>query len=177
MGYDKKGLELGGFRVMDRLLAELSSLFEEVLISANGPFACGRARVVPDEIGAGPLAGLYQGLKTCKSDYLYVTACDMPFLSAEYIRYIRGLVLGDASAEACIARRGDGLYEPFNSFFGKSALAPMRDALLRGEYKIRPLLDKLHLLVVEPAIVDRYRTPMFFNINYKEDLKRAEEFS
>jgi molybdopterin-guanine dinucleotide biosynthesis protein A len=174
MGYDKKGLELNGASVLERLVVELGSLFSEVIISSNKPVMCGNVRVVSDGIGAGPLAGIYRGLEVCGSDYLYVTACDMPFLSAEYIRYIRGIVTAEGSADACVFRRSDGLYEPFNSFFGKSCLEPMRAALLRGEYKISLLLEALRLRVVEPEVAEKYPAPMFFNINYQEDLARAE---
>jgi molybdopterin-guanine dinucleotide biosynthesis protein A len=173
MGYDKKQLELNGAKVMDSLICRLHSMFSEILVSSNEPFVYENVTTLHDEIGAGPLAGIYQGLRFCKSDYLYVIACDMPFISVEYIHYIRKIV-NAKQIDACIARRNDGFYEPFNSFFSKRCIPSIYDALMHQEYKIRMLLDKLHLHIVEPAIIEQYNTrDMFFNINYKEDLEQA----
>ncbi|MDR2536319.1 MAG: molybdenum cofactor guanylyltransferase [Treponema sp.] len=173
MGYDKKQLELAGAKVIDRLIAGLGSIFNEVLVSSNQTFINENVRVLMDGLGRGPLAGIYQGLIHCKSDYLYVIACDMPFLSVEYIQYMRKTISAEA-VDACIARRRDGFYEPFNSFFSKQCIPCIGDALTRQEYKIRPLLDKLNLHIIEPSTIDQYKGDMFFNINYIEDLERAE---
>ncbi|MDR1353202.1 MAG: molybdenum cofactor guanylyltransferase [Treponema sp.] len=175
MGYDKKNLELNGERVFGRLLAELRSLFGEVLVSSNdngnsGPFG---VPVLRDEIGGGPLAGIYQGLRRCSSAYLYVTACDMPFISGDYIAYMREL-LARESCDVCLARREDGLYEPFNAFYSASCEAPVREALLKGEYKISMVLDRLRLRVIGAETTRRFGGgAMFFNINRAEDLERA----
>lgn len=172
MGYDKKQLELEGAKVMDSLITRLGSIFSEVLVSSNDPFVHEKATTLYDEIGAGPLAGIYQGLKFCKSDYLYVTACDMPFISMDYIRYIKKIV-STQEVDACVARRNDGFYEPFNSFFSKRCIAPLYDALIHQEYKISMLLHKLNLHIVDPSIVEHYKGDIFFNINTKEDLAHA----
>lgn len=174
MGYDKKLLTLNGAKVMDSLIARLGSLFKEVLVSSNDPVVYKNVTTLHDDIGAGPLAGIYQGLKFCQSDYLYITACDMPFISADYIQYIREIV-SVRQLDACVARRKDGFYEPFNSFFSKRCIEPMYDALLHHEYKIRILLDRLNLYVVDTSIVEQYnKEDMFFNINNTEDLERAK---
>jgi molybdopterin-guanine dinucleotide biosynthesis protein A len=173
MGYDKKDLEVKGERIFDRLLAELRFLFGEVLVSSND-----EARGIPvlhDEIGAGPLAGIYQGLRHCSSDYLYVTACDMPFINREYIAYMRELLAQD-NCDVCLARREDGRYEPFNAFYSLRCEAPIREALLRSEYKISPVLEPLKLRVIDIETTRRFNGEMmFFNINKAEDLARAEK--
>ena len=174
MGYDKKQLELEGAKVMDRLITRLGSIFSEVLVSSNDPFVYENVTTLHDEIGAGPLAGIYQGLKFCRSEYLYVIACDMPFISVEYIQYIKEIVSAK-QVDACVACRIDGFYEPFNSFFSKRCIPPMYDALIHQEYKISMLFDKLNLHLVDPSIIEQYnKKDMFFNINYKEDIERAK---
>ena len=172
MGYDKKKLEISGVSVMERLITALAALFREVLVSSNDPFTHPLARVIPDKIGAGPLAGIYQGLCVCESDYLYVTACDMPFISPPYIAYMREIVRAK-DIDACVARRPDGFREPFNGFYHKSCLEPLRGALARGEYKISLLFDALNLHIIGPEIVKQYGEELFFNINTTEDLKHT----
>jgi molybdopterin-guanine dinucleotide biosynthesis protein A len=175
MGYDKKNLELNGERVFDRLLTELRALFGEVLLSSNKG---GEPRCIPvlrDEIGGGPLAGIYQGLRRCSSDYLYVTACDMPFVNREYIAYMREL-LERETCDVCLARREDGRYEPFNAFYSTRCEEPIREALLKGEYKISLVLDRLRLCIIDAETTGCFNgKAMFFNINRAEDLERAAQ--
>ncbi|WP_228378668.1 molybdenum cofactor guanylyltransferase [Treponema endosymbiont of Eucomonympha sp.] len=173
MGYDKKQLRLGGASVFESLVARLKTAFGEVLVSANEPLALPGVTALRDGIGSGPLAGVYQGLLRCGSDYLYVTACDMPFLSLDYIRHMQELIRRER-VDACVARREDGRYEPFNSFFGKSCIPPLREALLRGEYKISLLLDRIHTHIVGAEAAKQFGdADMFFNINYAADLAEA----
>ena len=180
MGFDKKLLKLGDMMIMDRLITCLRSLFSEILVSVGNDKDFSREnRVIEnvtfihDEIGSGPLAGIYQGLKLCKSDDLYVTACDMPFISFDYIKYMKEIVISK-SMDACVARRKDNRYEPFNSFFNKRCLPTLRDSLIRKEYKVSLFLDKINPYIVKPEIVETFGD-IFFNINCPEDLERAEK--
>jgi molybdopterin-guanine dinucleotide biosynthesis protein A len=168
MGYDKKNLEFNGERIFDRLVAELRSLFGQVLVSSNNEV--GGVSVLHDEVGRGPLAGIYQGLRRCSGEYLYVTACDMPYINREYIAYMREL-LAREDCDVCLARREDGRYEPFNAFYSVRCAAPIQDALLKGKYKISFVLDRLRLCVIDAETTRRFNgEAMFFNINRAEDL-------
>ncbi|MDR1302691.1 MAG: molybdenum cofactor guanylyltransferase [Treponema sp.] len=174
LGYDKKKLELEGEPVLAGLITKLGALFSEILVSSNEPVDHAGVLVLKDQIGKGPLAGIYQGLKVCRSEYLYVLACDMPFISLAYIRYMQDLI-HLKPVDACVARRGDGLYEPFNSFFNQSCSEPIYEALVRHEYKISPLLDRLNLQIIDAADAQRFNQgDMFFNINYQADLELAQ---
>jgi molybdopterin-guanine dinucleotide biosynthesis protein A len=174
MGYDKKQLELGGSRVLTNLISTLQTVFTEVMVSTNDPLPELNVMTLRDDIGSGPLAGIYQGLRHCTSEYLYVVACDMPFISVEYIRYLQSIV-SQNSVDVCVAGRDDGRYEPFNSFFNKRCVDTLRDALLRGVYKISIPLETLTLHIIDPAIVKTFNADaLFFNINDQADLARAE---
>jgi molybdopterin-guanine dinucleotide biosynthesis protein A len=174
IGYDKKKLEVGGETVIASLITKLHALFSEVLVSSNEPFAHDQVVVLKDELGAGPLAGIYQGLSYCSSAYLYVVACDMPFISLDYIRYMQEEIR-TKQVDACVARREDGFYEPFNAFFNKSCLQPIYAALVGHRYKISTLLDRLHLHIIDASTLQMFNEgDMFFNINYQEDLECAK---
>jgi molybdopterin-guanine dinucleotide biosynthesis protein A len=130
---------------------------------------------LPDTLGKGPMAGMYQGLLHCASEYLYVAACDMPFVNVAYIVYMRELVLREGM-DVCIARRRDGFLEPFNSFYKKSCVPAMEAALSRGIYQIRRVFPQLKVSVIEGDALEAFDPEaMFFNINNQEDLERAEE--
>ena len=176
MGYDKKKLVLNGYSVMTGLVKRLRGIFDEIIVSSNNEFECENVSVLPDEIGSGPLAGIYQGLRRCGSEYLYVIACDMPFVSPAYIAFIKNKIERGGPFDACVSRNGAFL-EPFNALWGKSSIGAVRDALESGVYKVLPALKKLRLCVVEPDELKQFPDAgsLFFNINYDADLPDAEK--
>jgi molybdopterin-guanine dinucleotide biosynthesis protein A len=162
-------------------MARLGGIFDEIIVSSNNGFNCENMLVLPDVLGAGPLAGIYQGLRCCKSEFLYVIACDMPFISVDYINFMRDRLERGGGArvyDVCAARRDDGFIEPFNALYGKSCLDAVCSALESGVYKIQPVLKKLSLCVISGGDIDAFRAGtrdcLFFNINYESDLQEAE---
>jgi molybdopterin-guanine dinucleotide biosynthesis protein A len=198
IGYDKKKLAINGIPVLDSLIAKLSGLFPEVLLSSNNvpDFICGtdgiaapperRVTVVPDILGEGPLAGIYAGLCQCASDYLFVCACDMPFINADFIRYMDALIAGDAAAPKDLyiyrappqpGRKSAG-FEPFNAFYRKTLIPSAKSALENREYKLASLIANASLHEITAQEAARYGTPaMFLNINRAEDLQHAEQLT
>ncbi|MDR2096973.1 MAG: molybdenum cofactor guanylyltransferase [Spirochaetaceae bacterium] len=177
IGYDKKNLLLNGKSVIGSLIAGLHDVFDEIIVSSNNEFKCKDVIVLPDLIGAGPLAGIYQGLTRCNSEYLYVIACDMPFISPDYIAFMKNALMPGGLCDACVAQKEDGFLEPFNAFWKKSCTGPVRAALESGVYKIGPLLKRLRLCVIPPDAVKRFcairQADLFFNINFGADLREA----
>ncbi|MDR2344244.1 MAG: molybdenum cofactor guanylyltransferase [Spirochaetaceae bacterium] len=174
IGYDKKKLALNGGSVMAELVTRLGNIFDQIIVSSNNEFEHENVTVLPDGIGSGPLAGIYQGLRYCNSEYLYVIACDMPFVSPGYIAFIKNKMEG-GPYDACVARNGDFL-EPFNALWGKSCIEPVHGMLKKGVYKILPVLKKLRLCVIREDELKQFSgcRDMFFNINYHADLREAE---
>jgi molybdopterin-guanine dinucleotide biosynthesis protein A len=185
IGYDKKTLAMRGISVLDILIAKLAALFPEVLLSSNTPFRDNRVTPVPDLLGAGPLAGIHAGLCACSGEYLYVCACDMPFINEDFIRYMDGLIAADTAnaapkdiylyRAAPVPGRKSAGYEPFNAFYHKNFLPAATAALEKGEYKLTPALERARLHVIGAQEAARYGgEKQFFNINRPEDLRYAE---
>jgi Molybdopterin-guanine dinucleotide biosynthesis protein A len=64
-GADKASLVVGGARIIERQLAALAAVTDDVRIVSNDParYAALGVRVIPDQIaGAGPLGGLHAAL-------------------------------------------------------------------------------------------------------------------
>jgi molybdopterin-guanine dinucleotide biosynthesis protein A len=185
IGYDKKTLAMRGVRVLDTLIAKLSALFPEVLLSSNTPVRDSRVTAVPDIRGAGPLAGIHAGLCACSGDYLYVCACDMPFINAGFIRYMDGLIAADTANAApkdiyiyrapSVPGRKSAGYEPFNAIYHKNFLSAANAALEKEEYKLTPVIERASLHIIGAQEAARYGgEKLFFNINRAEDLQYAE---
>ena len=95
MGFDKQQLKIGNKIIAEYIADKLSNDFSQIIVVSNKPHLYENTGlfVVEDEIkGYGPLAGLYTGLTYSKSKFIYLIACDMPNISLEFIRYMKGLV-------------------------------------------------------------------------------------
>ena len=86
-GRDKSALLVDGRAILDRQIAELSSLTDDVMIVARrlqrGEAIATRPgpaiRVVHDLMpGCGPLGGLHAALTAARGEHVAVIACDMP---------------------------------------------------------------------------------------------------
>jgi molybdopterin-guanine dinucleotide biosynthesis protein A len=188
IGYDKKTLEIRGASVLDALITKLSVLFPHVFLSSNTAVLDSRVIAVPDTLGSGPLAGIYAGLCACSGGYLYVCACDMPFIDAAFIRYVDELIAADAANSAPkdiyiyrappnSVRKSTG-YEPFNAFYHKKMARLAKTALENGEYKLAPFIERASLHLITPEEIARFGGErLFFNINRAQDLQHAEELA
>ncbi|MDR2509799.1 MAG: molybdenum cofactor guanylyltransferase [Spirochaetaceae bacterium] len=174
IGYDKKEIVLAGEKLIDRLIERLGACFAEIIVSSNTPFARSGVITVRDELGEGPLAGIYSALKTARNDSVYVCACDMPFVSARGIGNLRKIIASGRYGAAAY-RRADGFIEPFGAFYHKSALSAMEEQLKHGDYKMSRLLSKLDLYCENCDEIEYEKE--FFNINYAEDLFRAADMN
>jgi molybdopterin-guanine dinucleotide biosynthesis protein A len=191
--------------VLFHLIEKLTSCFDEVLLSlhdnkTNQPPQSfpqslpqslieeyrDRITPIPDIIGSGPLAGIYAGLTACKSEYLYVTACDMPFITEPFIEYMYGLILKDDAEDNLKAaylfrdeKKAEGKnrgYEPFNAFYGKQLAPIIHETLKRNEYKIAPLFETENIHIIEKKELELFGDEeMFFNINRADDLEQAQK--
>ncbi|PYM05479.1 MAG: hypothetical protein DMD82_10990 [Candidatus Rokuibacteriota bacterium] len=110
MGGDPKALiELGGRRIIERVLAAIRPVVDDVLIVTNTPELYGflGLPMVPDVYPEhGSLGGIYSGLKAAHGDAAFTVACDMPFLHTEIARLV---VERAAEADVVVPRVGDQL--------------------------------------------------------------------
>ena len=95
-GATKGLLEMGGRKIIDRQLAVLTAVFEQVFLVTNDPaiwsaLATG-VRLVPDRSpGAGPLAGIDAALSALPPEDAAIVCVggDMPFLEARSLITLR----------------------------------------------------------------------------------------
>jgi len=142
MGKNKALLNVGGVRLVDRVFGRLDSLFEEVLLVAKDPapylsLPCRKVRDVYP--GQTPLVGIHAGLSQARFDRIFVTGCDMPFLSPGVIRR---LCRHRDEAQAVVPRGPAGL-EPLHALYSREGLPVLEEILDAGERSILRFLDCL----------------------------------
>jgi molybdopterin-guanine dinucleotide biosynthesis protein A len=174
-GQPKALMELGGRRIIERVIAVVDDVIDDLLIVTNTPelYAFLGLPMVPDVFPeGGSLGGIYTGLKSAPGDAIFTVACDMPFLRHEVVR----LVVDRASlADVVIPRVGDQ-YETLHAAYQKTCLPAMEERLLKGRLKIVGFFDEVRVMVIDEAEVARYGDPtvVFMNVNTPEELARAQ---
>ncbi|MFP4201004.1 MAG: molybdenum cofactor guanylyltransferase [Bacillota bacterium] len=173
---DKALVPLAGSPLIEHVLAAITPIAEETLIVSNRPQALRRygLRVVSDEVlGAGPLGGIYTGLRHARYRVNLVVGCDMPFVSGDLVRHMISVSPG---TDAVVPRIGRFI-EPLCALYDRNLIDTMEDALGSARFKIGDLLLRVHTHYVTEEIVRGFDPKLlsFMNVNTPEDLGRAEE--
>jgi molybdopterin-guanine dinucleotide biosynthesis protein A len=173
-GKPKSLLELGGRRIIERVLDAVAPAVADVLIVTNTPELYGFlgvpmvADVYPDH---GSLGGIFSGLAAAPGDAAFTVACDMPFLHREVARLV---VSRAAEGDVVIPRVGQQL-QTMHAVYGKACLAPIEARLRAGRLKIVGFFDSVRVVEIDEAAVARHRAPdvVFMNVNTPDELAHA----
>ena len=177
MGGEPKALmELGGRRIVERVVDVMREVTERVLLVTNTPdlYAFLGLPMVPDVFpDGGSLGGIYSGLRAAPGHVAFTVACDMPFLSAPVAR----LVLERAGEADVVAPRIGEQWETLHACYGKACLGPMERRLREGRLRITGFFEDVRVLAITEAEVTAVGDParVFMNVNTPDELARARE--
>jgi molybdopterin-guanine dinucleotide biosynthesis protein A len=159
-GRNKSALVVDGRTILERQLAELSSLSTDILFVGNGTVARpipasaeatarlaeapearrrqGREiRAIADLIpGCGPLGGVHAALTAMRGDAAFVVACDMPYVTAALGAFLLGLA---RDADLVVPRTERG-YHPLCAVYTRACLAPVARRLGERRLALRDLV-------------------------------------
>jgi len=173
MGFDKCFLELGGETLISRQVSILKFLFDDIMIAAASdlPLIVNNSRTIMDEYpDLGPIGGIYQGLKSSASDYIFFIGCDMPVINLDYIRYMMRVVT--ASFEDIYITANGEFVEPLNAFYSKKLIRPILSMLASGRNSLHDLFLSSSTITI-PEVHARVFDPqfeMFINLNNQKDI-------
>ena len=92
--------------------------------------------------GAGPLGGIESALSYAAADWNLVLACDMPAISAEFLRSLLDAA-ERRNADALLPAGPSGQLEPLCAVYHRRSLATLRRALKAGVRKVTEALAGL----------------------------------
>jgi molybdenum cofactor guanylyltransferase len=172
-GQPKALIQLGGRSIVERVVAALTPVVDDLLVVTNTPELYAFlglpvvADVYPDH---GSLGGIYSGLRAA-GEIAFTVACDMPFLHPEIVRLV---VARAGEGDVVIPRVGEQL-ETMHAAYGKACLPPMEERLRAGRLKIVGFFDSVRVVEIGEAEVARFRDPAvaFMNVNTPDELERA----
>ncbi|MGE3843594.1 MAG: molybdenum cofactor guanylyltransferase [Vicinamibacterales bacterium] len=175
-GINKATLSVDGRRIIDRQLDVLrATTIEQFVVGGRGDsFEALPVAVIADEIaGAGPLGGLLTALNASRTSRVVVIACDMPFVTEPFIRFLIACsVHGEGARHAAVVPRSrDGLH-PLCAVYS-TALAPaVADRIATGRLALRGLVEDVDARVLGPEELLPFDRDGFLlaNVNTPADL-------
>lgn len=175
-GANKARLQVGGQCLLDRMLAVLRPLFDEVILVTTDPAAYLEwdLLIVRDHFSQrSSLTGIHAGLFAARHPHALVTACDMPFVRPALVETLLQAV--EPRWDVIIPRTTKG-FEPLLAIYSKRCLKPIERQLAQGRFWVQGFFRQVRLNLVGEEILRRCDPELasFFNINAAEDLARAE---
>lgn len=176
-GRAKALLPLGAGRIIDQQVAALCEAVGtgEVFIVSNDAalYEPIGLRVVTDRVsGAGALGGLLSAVAASPAARTIVVACDLPFVTAAFARFL---------AEACrgwdvaLPKTDDG-YHPLCACWSRESLPELERRAAAGLRRIIDALPALRVREIGPGEVARFERSagtLLFNVNTPYDYGRA----
>lgn len=182
-GRDKALVEVGGVRIVDRVIAALRAVTPDSVLIANDVALAEQVNLPwrADVLrGSGALGGIHVALEWAverQRPAVLAVACDMPFAS---IPLLRRLVERGASEDApdvvipeSGGRRG---VEPLCAFYSVRCIGPIERAIEAGDRRMIGFHDEVRVERVALDVVETFGDPrvLFLNVNTPEDREEAE---
>tara|TARA_B100001123_G_scaffold430708_1_gene551145 strand:+ start:486 stop:1121 length:636 start_codon:yes stop_codon:yes gene_type:complete len=182
LGRDKAWEDVGGQRIIDRVIGALQSSCHEVLIIGDRPERQNELSLPKciqyrsDELkGRGSIGGLYTGLKASDTLWSLVVACDMPFISRELIRFMLSII----SKNRCdaIVPVINGRYQPTHALYNSTCIPFIEKNISSGNFRMDSYFDEIYLEEISEDVINSIQGAelSFFNVNTEDDLFTARE--
>lgn len=94
----------------------------------------------------GPLGGIYSSLLNCKEEYLFITACDMPFITKKNIKELCDNINKDIDI-AVFCDKDERLY-PLCAIYSKKVIPIIEEMIKQKNYKLSYLIDKSNFVKI-----------------------------
>jgi molybdenum cofactor guanylyltransferase len=178
MGRDKAALEIDGVTMLDRAIDLLQSIGVSVTVvglPAEFERRASQVPVIADEWpGMGPLGGIATALRQTPATWNLVIACDMPYLTAEWLRFLLQRTK-TSSADAILSRSERGP-EPVCAVYHRRAESAIRESLQQGKLRVTGVVATLKTDYVEREDWKAFDSDglLFKNMNQPADYEEAK---
>jgi len=153
MGQDKAQLEFRGTSLLNHAIANLSPLFDEIVLSMREPLCNDLSQrnivqVMDAGEERGPMMGIVAAMAQMRTDWVFVAAVDMPFIVPAVVQQMADRRLGH---DAVLAEIG-GYLQPMHAFYEKQSCLPtMRHRIAQGRRSLMRLIPSLNTAILTAA--------------------------
>jgi len=166
MGTDKGFLLFNGKSFMQHSIDALKPFVDEIIIISNNTDydVFGLKRIEDAIENAGPLAGIYSGLKQFKTDYNLVLSCDIPLINATILEKLIDAIDNDSEI---IQIESQGKTMPLIAIYKKQCVTLFLKLLNEGERRLQYAVNQCN---VKNVVLHDEETYFAQNINTPEQL-------
>ena len=178
-GEDKSQVKLAGKLLIDHMLTEIIVEFKELLIVSNNKISFHNSEkisIIEDcEKGLGPLGGVLSAMKWIKEnqkDYKWIATfpVDTPFFKRQILKdFIQNINFNES--DLFFIKSNNTRHNIFG-LWSINLLDKLEKDLNNGERKVELWANNTGVKIIN---MEFSNNDPFFNINTKEDLKKAEE--
>ena len=181
MGENKSLMKIGDKTVIEHVADLMKDLFNKVILVTNDPdeYSFLELEVFKDiYFRMGPLAGIHSGLTHSTSDKNFFLSCDMPFMTADMIKYLAEYKTNKPITIA----KADGFVQQLCGLYDKSCLSKAEkilseesnenerfDEQKKRGCKVLTLVNTMDAKIIEAELLSFYKKDMFFNMNKRSD--------
>lgn len=143
-GTAKALLDVGGRTILDWLLAVLAPRFQDIMLVAKEPEpyqqlcrpgADHTLRLALDALpGRSSLTGLHTALANARTEHVFLTACDTPFLHPALVDALLAHLRSED--DVVLPLKPDGYFEPLCALYSRRCLPHIQAQLARDDHKI-----------------------------------------
>ena len=179
-GQDKSQVQLGGKILIDYILLEILDQFNEILIISNNDIKFLNSKKITKiedyKKDLGPLGGVLTAMKWIKKnnrEYKWISTfpSDTPFFKKKYLSdFIKNI--DDKKSKLFFIKSNDKRHNIFGLWSTELLDRLEDDVTNKGERKVEIWANKVGVKTIN---MEFKNNDPFFNINTKEDLKKAKE--
>jgi len=180
-GNDKALLPFGGRPLAAHMAERVKSVCgNATLVGPRARYAHLGLPIIEDIYpGAGPLGGLHAALSNSRGAWSLVVACDMPYVSFDFLQLLAGIAR-NSSADAVVPAARTSGFEPLCGLYSAACLPDVENDLRAEHYKFLRFLETLlgqgRLRVVTQAEWLPYdpQGRLFWNLNTPGEYQQAQ---
>lgn len=171
-GFHKGNLRYGEHTFTECLIQEMKKEVQTLWISYGNhkKEEYSDCRIILDEYpNCGPIGGIHSALKNSENEWICVSACDMPFLKAEFYQMMweqkKENVMGIVPVK-------NGKVHPLAAIYKKEMEEIVQTQIVQGKYRMMELLQQVPIQYVDVTgniQVER----MLYNVNTREDYEHV----
>ncbi|MDO9516685.1 MAG: molybdenum cofactor guanylyltransferase [Methanosarcinaceae archaeon] len=184
MGFKEKALlSIGNKTILEHVIDALDGVVDEIIISMRdvsqqellNDYTRGHDVVLDKFADVGPLSGILEGLKTAKGEYVFVVACDMPYINIDVVELLFKRAEGH---DAALPVWENENLEPMHAVYRTSPMAvETENAILRNErFVLAPVFRMKDLVFVKIDEIRELDTDLrtFVNVNTPDDVEKLQ---
>lgn len=179
MGTNKAFVTIGEQTLIERIIERTQNIGQqETMLITNTPAVYRRLNlpmygdVVYD---SGSLGGIYTAIHHSKTSHTIVIACDMPFVSAELLKFM----MGKADNADVVVPTVEGYPQGLHAIYSKNCLEPIRAKIDEKRLKVIGFYEQVKVTYLDEEAIKDYNPDglAFMNVNTPEELEKAREIA